>query len=256
MKYFGVLLVLLGSFGSSLWAEERPQFPFIAASGDATVEVKPDEVELTLRLLAFDEQSGEALAELNTVVKTVLETLEKAGVKEEQITAGDLQKRTIRTKKEGSYRELEIAGYEMRRRIVVMLDKVDAFPELAASLTRVDGLIGLEPSFEVSNKEEVDRELLAKACADARRHGELLAAGLGVKLGKPDAVRQVGRIDSGWATYSLDEIFLRSGGEGSTDPFASGLSRKETSFFVPTFIEREVSVQVIFRMGGGDGRSD
>ena len=235
------LLILLLS-ALSVFASEIPAFPFTVVNGEAKSKVRPDLVEIDIDLLAFDKSSEASLDTINQTMKLVIEVLQKNKIDLKVLEATDYYKKTIRDKVDG--KELEILGYEISRDISFRWKQIDKYPDLAAELVKIDGVSRVTSDFTVSNEDEVKLGLISDACEKAKKKAAALASGLGVKLGKPYAIKDSGFRSSWGELFGVAEMFI-----GSGDPFGGGASPNLNNFFVPQFIYFEVTVDVIYRLG-------
>jgi uncharacterized protein YggE len=243
MKNLILAPLLFLAFGLS--AAEKPNFPFVAASGSANIEVKPDEASIRLEFLSHHAESESAMKGLGVSFATAIEVVAEHGVPEENLKASDITKRAIRRRLQDEYRDLEILGYDITRNLTIKLKDLTKYPALAESLTRIDGVESIRSTFSNSNDEKIKLDLITEACSDAKIEAARLAEGLGMKLGKPYAIKQDHTLDSSWATFGLDSTF--EGVAPSWAPGGAG-SAYEMKYFVPEKINRNSLVHVIFRL--------
>lgn len=228
-------------------AEKLP-FPFVAVDGSAVTEVKPNEATIHLSFLTHAESSKEAVQQMAKAFESALKIVAEHGLSEETLTAGDLSKKAIRERGENSYLPLGIIGYDIRRSLSIELNELGDYPTITESLSELDGLERISTSFRSSDDEEFENELIAEACADAKKKAERLAQGLGMKVGSVYAVKRDGTFDSNWATFSLDAFFttLSSGWVGGAPGGAE--SQLDMTYFVPATIEKNALVHVIYKL--------
>lgn len=235
-----ILLLLLTSI--SLTASEIPSFPFTTVQGEAQRKVKPDCVEVDIDLLAFDKSSDTALQKINQTMKQVLEVLHKSKIDLKTLESTDYYKKAIRNEKDR--KKLDILGYQISRDISFKWMQIDNYPSLAAELTKIDGVSRVSSDFTVKDEEEIKLGLVSEACKNAQKKAHILAAGLGVKLGKPYAIKD-NDYDSSWnVLFGVAEAYYG----GSGDPFGEISSPRLSGFFVPQFISFTVNVDVIYKL--------
>jgi uncharacterized protein YggE len=80
------------------------------------------------------------------------------------------------------------AAYLLTRHYRVQVRDLARLPSLVASLLAREHVDSLTASFDRTDKEKINRELLEQAAADARVNGALLAEAFGRKLGPAVAI--------------------------------------------------------------------
>lgn len=240
----GFLLASLGLFSLSSPASPLPDFPFVAVTGSASQQVAPDQARLTFSLSTFDQNSEVAQARLNNTANAVLALLKKHGIAQTQITAFELDKSEKRRRDE-QYNQLDVLGYDLRRRFLVRLNDLDAYPALMTQLYALNGVHELSTEFDISTRDSTETALVAAAAADARKKASQLAEGLGVKIHSVFAFNDSGSFPSFFATFGISA-------EGSSQ-FAVSAARMadgdgEPAVLIPQSIEVSKTVNVIYKI--------
>lgn len=236
-RIFGLIVTLL--FSQLAFAASVPDFPFVVSVGHAEREVTPDTATISLDIMSFEKDSKLALKAANLATTQLMETLKKNGVPEANVEASDIEKATKRRRDE--YRTLDILGYEVSRTIKIKLDDLSKYSELMSDLVAIDNLSKAETIFDVSNRREIEAELMEEASKDAREKAERMAGSLGTKIQSVYAISQKSNFGEFFATFGVLEppigAFMMVGNDSHT-----------TVMFVPDSISVEQSINVVFRI--------
>ena len=95
-----------------LWASPVPDFPFLITSAEARKAVVPDQAEITFKVMSHRVKSEEAVNEVENVLRKLIPSLTKAGVKKEDLEVADLEKSEVR-KRNKDFQDLEILGCDV-----------------------------------------------------------------------------------------------------------------------------------------------
>jgi uncharacterized protein YggE len=240
---FAILFALL-SFNAS--ASEMPDFPFVFADGEAKTEVPPDMAIVSFSVQEFNKDSAAALAVVKERSRELITFFAENKIAPKDIVAYQIDKWPVRKRGE-NYSELEISGYRVSRRVVVTLRDLKQYEKLYDKLLSLNNVGRISASFDRSDREKIEEELVAKACQNARDRAELMAKGSGVQLGNVFAISQLDfrSLTTHFAVSAemrAEGRILSLSGEGveatSTDKFV----------FVPSTITFENTVKVIFRL--------
>ena len=186
----------------------------------------------------LEQVRGDCLVHATPVKVTY--ALKESGVQEKRIQAHVLEKEAVR-KKDEDYRYLEILGYNVSRNVVLDLTDMKSYPAIVRLLMTSDNVSNVVSNFDTSQRDDVEGQLVAEACAKARKKAETLAKGAGVSLGSVFSVS-----DHGFG--SLSEEFVV--GSMST-PMSAGIDEAEVPLFVPSVIELRASVSILYRLETG-----
>jgi uncharacterized protein YggE len=239
---FALLSCLPVSFVAQ--ASPLPDFPFVAVTGSASQQVAPDQARLTFSLSTFDQNSDVAQARLNNTANAVLALLKKHGIAQTQITAFELDKSEKRRRDE-QYNQLDVLGYDLRRRFLVRLNDLHAYPALMTQLYALNGVHELSTEFDISTRDSTETALVAAAAADARKKANQLAEGLGVKIHSVFAFNDSGSFPSFFATFGF------AGQASNRNRVAAGAmadSAGEPAVLIPQSIEVSKTVNVIYKI--------
>ncbi len=155
--------------------------------GEATLKVKPDQVEITLEAVSAAASADEALATNSEAVVRLQQLLETEGLSKEDYRTGQfsIQPQWSRPPRPAPANwSPEITGYRVSNSLQVTTSKV----ELAGRLLALAQQAGVNKAgnlrFSLIDPEEVSRQAIAAATAKARQRAATLAQAAGVKLGR------------------------------------------------------------------------
>lgn len=239
MKNILAILVIL-SIASTTLAATIPDFPFVFAQGEATINLPPDTAKMTFEIKSFKENSNDAVAEVQNRSVEVVNFLGKQGFGKETLVSYELNKRAIRESKD--YQELKILGYQVTRRFELTIDDISKYETIAKVLFKTDGVIDIETRFGRKDQKKIEGELLASACANARRYAEDMAAGFKRQLGEVHCISK-SSFDNIGAAFGLGEGSYGGGAEA-----CMAIPDKDDFLFIPLTITFYNSVAVIFKL--------
>lgn len=235
-----IVLILSCLLSVSVMAADLPKFPFVTASGTAEKKAAPDMATVHLSILAFEKESDLALKVVNDTATQAIQVLTQHGVSKDKIEATDIRKNTIR-KRDSEYNNLEILGYEVSRSMVIKLDNLAQYSDIMGKLIGTNNVSGVRADFDVSNRKELEAELMAIAGADAKEKASAMANGLNAKIHSVYAISQgsFGTFNVDFGAGAMKTMAFRS---------AEGAGAYETIMFAPETITVEQSINVIFRI--------
>lgn len=221
-------------------AAELPDFPFVSATGQAEREVVPDIATVQLRIMSFDKSSDAALKTVNLATTAVTDTLLKYKVELNNIEASDIDKSAIR-KRDPEFNNLQILGYEVSRSMTIKLDKLAHYSDLMSDIIVINHVSGINASFDVSNREQLEAELIQEASQNAKARAEHMAKGLDVKIHSVFAIAQ-----------NSDFAFGNTGFGPRNEKFMAmrefGGGEYRTAVFAPKSINVSQNINVIFKI--------
>jgi uncharacterized protein YggE len=218
-------------------AADLPAHPFVSTAGKAQQWVAPDIAALYFETGAQDasaDQASNALGELSTAIAALLA---EHGVADGDIDGSELAKKTVTLSKPAA--DGGTSAYLLTRHYRVQVRDLARLPDLVAALLARDHVDSLTASFDRTDKDSIDRELMGQAAADARANGTLLAEAFGRRLGPAVAI----------ARAPLDKMgpaLLAPPGAGTPSlPQAQGIK----PFSVPAALPFAQSVTAVFKLG-------
>ncbi len=156
--------------------------PFIAVHGEAKADVVPDvfPVELTLKETSTDAAATQA--KIETLAKNILAITGKMQVADGDTTVSNLDI-SPEYKYDGNTEKQVFLGNTYQREIRIKFHSLPKLNEFITALPQ-SAALGIQTSeFETSKADELRRELLQSAIANAKRTAEAMANGVGRKLG-------------------------------------------------------------------------
>jgi uncharacterized protein len=228
---------LICLLAANLAASPIPDFPFIAVAGRASREVAPDKAAIVFTVLFHAKESEEAVRQVNETLKALVSGLTELGVTEKDVRAHDLNKVAVR-EKSGDYNQLNILGYDVSREVKVVINDLKRYPAVIRRMMNTNNVTSVSSDFDVNNREQIEAELMIKACQDARKRADQMAKSVGTKVSGVFAV-------SDKELYDVGERF----GFGYSGVFRDGAPPEEdVPVFVPSTIELVSNVDVLYRL--------
>lgn len=242
MRLLGFLLLVCTTFG--VVASPIPDFPFVTVTGESNRKVAPDMVTIELQVLVFDKRAKMAQKKLEDTTANLIALLEANNIPLSKISSEQVNKRTKRARKNNSYDNLEILGYELTRQFKIELDSLERFPKIYNALLKMENITGISNRFDVSNKVEIGQKLIAEAAAKAKNKATQMATGLGVELGSVFAFNDTGSFQTFFATFGLQG----NNAGYRYDASESMAMRSEKAAFIPEFINISKRINVVYKL--------
>jgi uncharacterized protein YggE len=161
-------------------AQNEPRPRTVTVSGQGEVQAEPDRALLTLGIQARRLKLETARSEVNKKVEAVLQL-----TRDLKIEAPRVRSTRVNIQPEYSYENnsRKLLGYLVSRQIEVDLRNLELLGELLERAADL-GVNQLgEPRLDSSRRQELEREALTKAVADARLNAEALVKAAGGRIG-------------------------------------------------------------------------
>ncbi len=187
----------------------------ISVTGEATVSVPPDLVQIDGGVTSDAKTAREASETNNAAMGKVLLALKGAGIDEKDYQTSRLQLQPQSAPNRVSSGPMQIVGYRATNRVTIRLRDVTKVASV------IDTLVGAGANdvgginFMVSQPSKLLDEAREQAVADARRKAEIYARATGVALGAPLNISEEG--SPGPMPYRK-----MSGGMAAAAPVAQG----------------------------------
>jgi uncharacterized protein YggE len=179
-----VFIAALGALPFSATASDLPAYPFVHAGGSGATYFLPDVGAIDFEIIANDSDPAAARALVESRIAQIRALAGSLG-----IPAGDVEIRDVRKDiKKGSDAQMGTAVYELRSSAHIKAADLSRWAELVGPLLDMPNLDGFTASFDTTEREKVEAELLAKAMSAARRKALAMAKGVGMQLGAVTAV--------------------------------------------------------------------
>jgi uncharacterized protein YggE len=225
-------------------AAPLPDYPFVFARGEAEAKLAPDIARVSYRIKAFDKISTNVLTAIEAGSLETLAVLATNGVKKEDVVGFEIEKDTIRTRDRETYKELEIVGYNMNRRIEFTMRDLSKYEPIISHLLKTPNVADIRTEFDRIDRTRVEEKLLADAVSDARHKADLMAKGSQQRIKGLKAISQQG-------FYNLGETFGL--GNVKYDHVAYSINKppERELLFIPATVEFRSSVFVIYEVEEG-----
>jgi len=217
-------------------AADLPSQPFVSTGGKAQAWLPPDIGELNFETGAQHGDAATAAATLEALSAAIGALLAEHGVAPADIDSAELTKKTVALSTPAP--DGATNAYTLGRHFRVQVRDLARWPDLVAALLAREHVDSLGVSFDRTDSEQVNRDLMTQAAGDARSNGALLAQAFGRQLGPAIAI----------ARGPLDKIapaLLAGGGDGRP---ALPRPPATSSYAVPSAIPFGQSVTAVFRL--------
>ena len=189
--------------------QDRAEPRLVTVTGEAVVNVVPDEVVLTLGVESSDKQLRRAKSLNDERVKQVLAAAEKLGIPAKDIQTDHI---SIEPRYRDSYEQRDFIGYFVRQAIVVNLKDVSQFENLLTDVLDAGANYVHGIQFRTTELRKHKDAARALAINAAREKAVALAQELDQKVGKPYAIRED---QEGWGS-GYNSWWGNAGGFGMT----------------------------------------
>jgi uncharacterized protein YggE len=159
-----------------------PSHPFVSTSGKAQLWMRPDIGEVKFEAGAQDSSSQAAAAQLTQLSANVMQLLAEHGVQETDLESYEVEKKTVSVDGE------KPTAYSVGRLFHARVRDLAQWPDLVAKLVDMEHIINISSSFDRTDGDDINTQLMAAAADDARNKGSSLAKAFGRKLGPVVAV--------------------------------------------------------------------
>ena len=160
-------------------AESLPAYPFIHVVGSAYQQVLPDIGALDFEVVAADADPAAARAVLEARVGEARALMQQLGLDPDDLAVREVRQSQPRDKQPATGGPV----YELRCDVHIQVRNLSSWAALAGGLLGKPNLDGFASSFDLSNMDQVNDELVTQAIADARRRAGVMAAADGRRLG-------------------------------------------------------------------------
>lgn len=190
-------------------ASPLPAYPFVHVSADASVYRVPDIGTIDFEILAADADPELARATVETRIGEIRALLAEQGVPPDALETRDVRKEL----RKGV--PVETPVYEVRSSVRVNMRDLSKWRAVVAPLLGMPNLNSFATTFDTSEREQVEADLMTEALRDARRRAELIAKGARRKLGAVTAVTPGGVKNVGYSIGLLRADFMERRGSAA-----------------------------------------
>lgn len=250
LALIAAVLLVAAAVGAPSAAHSAPQSTLtadsaeprlITVSGEAQVNVVPDEVTLTLGIETSDKQLRTARSLNDERVKKVIAAAEELGVAAEDIKTDHIG---IEPRYRDSYEKRDFIGYFVRQTIVITLSDISLFEDLLTDVLDAGANYVHGIQFRTTELRKYKDEARALAIKAAQEKAVALAGELDQGIGKPHEIREE---QSNWwsgysawwgsSSYSMTQNVIQNAGdlpaeiEGALAPGQINVTAKVTVSF-------------------------
>jgi hypothetical protein len=229
------LFVLLASLCGAASASPLPSYPFVSTGGRAQLWLRPDIGELQFDTGAQHSDGVAAAAALEAVDKTVLAMLAEQGIPDADIENYELSRKSVNLSKPAA--DGATTAWSLGRHFRIQVRDLNVWPQLIAALLALDHIDSVSTSFDRTDADDINRQLMKDAAAEARQNALQLAQSFGRKLGPAMAI----------ARGPLDKVaapFVQQASAALPRPPRTPAS----SYAVPVSIPFMQSVTAVFKL--------
>lgn len=159
-----------------------PSHPFVSTSGKAQLWMRPDIGEVKFEAGTQDISAETAAAQLQELSAGAMRLLADHGVQETDIEAYEVEKKTVPVSGQ------EQPAYTMGRLFHARVRDLAQWPDLIEKLVAMDHVTNVSSTFDRTDSDDINTQLMAAAADDARSKGGALAKAFGRKLGPVVAI--------------------------------------------------------------------
>lgn len=236
---FLLLLIIV----SSAWGDQQEP-RLITVTGDADVQVIPDEVILTVGVETWDRSLGAAKSRNDERVKKLLALARDFKIKPQHVQTDQI---SIEPRYKDGYEKSDFIGYFVRKSVEFTLKDISRFEDLLTGVLQSGANYVHGIQFRTTSLRKYRDQARALAIKAAREKASDLAKDLGQKVGKPHSIREE---NSGWWSWYNSWWGSRWGGGMSQNVSqgASGASSSGEGSFAPGQITVNARVSVSFEL--------
>lgn len=178
------LIAALCAMPLSAMAADLPSYPFVHASATGATSVMPDVGEVDFEIIANDTDPAAARAVVECRIAQIRALAEGLGVPAEDVEIRDIRKDV----KKSADADAAAPSYDLRSGVHIKVADLFKWAALVGPLVDMPNLDGFATSFDTTDREKVEMELVLLAMKAARRKAVAMAKGAGMKLGAVTAV--------------------------------------------------------------------
>ena len=223
-----------------------PDYPFVHVTGSAFQTVMPDIGSLDFEIVATDADPAAARATVEARLGELRDLTQKLDVPPDDVAVREVRQ-SLRKDEHGANGAPLV---EVRCDVHINVRNLSNWAALAGGLLGKPNLDGFAASFDRSDMDKINDDLMTQAIANARRQADVMAAGFGRKVGAvmgatPDALKNL------TTAMGLERSeFRRPGG----DDRARGQDVDREQLLAIHAIKLRQPVDVIFRLDNAPKR--
>ena len=180
------------------------EYPKLVVQGEGKIETLPDKATFFIKVRVEEKKLEKAFEVSTKRINSVSDTLASFGVKKEDIRNLGYTYQPLYEGKKIFTTIDRPSSYEVLYTLKVTIYKMDSLGKILAGLSEVQETTVYGLDFTSAKIEELKKEALKKAAAEAREKALKLAEGAGAVLGK------VLKIETGTLAYPVRALAMRS----------------------------------------------
>lgn len=226
-----VLCAISATCSAQATGSALPSYPFVSTSGKAQLWMRPDIGEVKFEAGTQDASAETAASQLQELSAGALQLLAEHGVQEADIEAYEIEKKTV------PVGEQQQPAYSMGRLFHARVRDLAQWPALIAKLAEMDHITNISSTFDRTDGDDINTQLMSAAADDARNKGTSLAKAFGRKLGPVVAIAR-GPLDKVGAPFIEQQAARES----------RGTTPQSGKYSVPDSIPYSQTVNAIFAL--------
>ena len=231
-----VLLMMVFTTYSFVFAADKQRT--ITVTGDAQVNVVPDQVLISLGIETWDKDMGLAKSKNDQIMKKILGVASSKRINSKDIQTDFM---SIEPRYQYEYERQEFLGYFVRQSIVITLSDIDMFEDVLSKFIQVGSVHLHGVQFRTSELKKYREEARLIAITAAKEKAMLMAEKLDQRLGQPYHVNEV---KSGWLS-SYNNWWGRNSNGFLSQNVSSSILSSESSQGGVALGEIAVNAQII-----------
>jgi uncharacterized protein len=236
------LLFLVGLIvsGSTAFAADIPDYPFVFVTGSADVDTPPNIALCSLMIRGVDLDPGKAESTVGRRLTSALAHLTAKGVAASDIESSNIGKQILTTEY-NSKEPAAVRGYDVSRGLQFKVRQLSSLPGIENEFVGSPNVDMINCQYDRTDRSALEADLLTKAIHSARDQADRLAEPLGRHITAAAAVSKM--------PFALVSSML-----GMDNRFAELTDRmfkksvSQDDLLVPSAIHLSVSVNVLFKM--------
>jgi uncharacterized protein YggE len=231
------IMATLCCVASQAVASQLPDYPFIHATGIASIYVSPDIGSIGFDIAVSNEHAEDAAKLVDTINAEILVILERNNIPVGDYTIEELQKKLRVIDATDKIPAGVIV--EIKQSVNITVKDMTKWDALTAELVAKDNLANFDSTFDRTDRQKIKDGLMIDAIHNAQHNGGIIAEGIGKHLGAATAVSSEKLHDIGFAL-----------GLAQGDYFEMRDNRNDQNprFAAPQALKISQSVDVIFRL--------
>ncbi len=249
-----VLLIPILFFAIVASATDLPSVPFLVTSGEAQIDIKPNQASVRFSLEVFDKSSENGLKAFTKKSFELINLFKKFNIGKDDVEAEELDKDIIRKRTE-RYKETGIIGYEFSRDYCITINKLTSYSAFITQLFKLNNIKVQSSTFSNDKQEEFEEKLMMNAMQNAKDKAEKLAKIAGSELLGVYAISEGGFTNLGTRfllsgyDYSDDyEVVAPIALECFGDEEETGGMKLQDTVGIPTKIQVKAKIKAIFKL--------